>query len=43
MKRLIAAALAVMFSVASFNALACSGEKAKDGKGEMSTPAKPKV
>jgi hypothetical protein len=43
MKRWISAALAVMFSVASFNVLACSGEKAKDGKGEMSTPAKPKV
>jgi hypothetical protein len=43
MKKLLSAALAVIFSIASFNTLACSGEKAKDGKGEMSTPAKPKV
>ena len=43
MKRTIAAVLAALLSVASLNALACSGEKAKDGKGEMSTPAKPKA
>jgi len=43
MKKTIAAALAVMLSLASLNVLACSGEKAKDGKGEMSTPAKPKA
>lgn len=43
MKKSIAAALAVMLSLASLNVLACSGEKAKDGKGEMSTPAKPKA
>ena len=42
MKKLLSVALTIMFSAASFNALACSGEKAKDGKGEMSTPAKPK-
>jgi hypothetical protein len=42
MKKLLSVALTIMFSVASFNALACSGEKAKDGKGEMSSPAKPK-
>lgn len=43
MKKLLSVALALVFSVASFSALACSGEKANDGKGEMSTPAKPKV
>lgn len=43
MKRWISATLAVLFSIATLNAVACSGEKAKDGKGEMSTPAKPKV
>lgn len=43
MQKLLSVALALVFSVASFNVLACSGEKAKDGKGEMSTPAKPKV
>lgn len=43
MTKKIAAVLAVVLSLASLNALACTGEKAKDGKGEMSTPAKPKV
>ncbi len=43
MRRLLSAALAVALAVAGANALACTGEKAKDGKGEMSTPAKPKT
>lgn len=43
MKKLLSAALVVAFAVAGTNVLACSGEKAKDGKGEMSTPAKPKT
>jgi hypothetical protein len=43
MKKTATALVALMLSVASLNALACTGEKAKDGKGEMSTPAKPKA
>ena len=43
MKKTAAALVALMLSVTSLGALACSGEKAKDDKGEMSTPAKPKV
>lgn len=43
MRKMIAAMLAVLLSLASVSVFACSGEKAKDGKGEMSTPAKPKA
>lgn len=43
MKKTVAAFVAMMLSVASLSALACPGDKAKDGKGEMSTPAKPKA
>jgi hypothetical protein len=42
MKTLTTTLLALVLSLSAFNVLACSGEKAKDGKGEMSTPAKPK-
>lgn len=41
MKRFIAALVAGLFAVASVNALACTGDKAKDGSGGMSTPSKP--
>jgi hypothetical protein len=41
MKRLIAALIAALLAGASVNALACQGDKAKDGTGGMSTPSKP--
>lgn len=43
MRRLTAVLMAAAMALASFNVLACSGDKVKDGKGEMSTPAKPKA
>lgn len=43
MRKLLSAALAMLLAVAGTNVLACSGEKAKDGKGEISTPAKPRT
>lgn len=41
MKKLICAALAAVFALASVSAIACS-DKAKDEK-QMSTPSKPKA
>jgi hypothetical protein len=35
-------ALALALALSSATAVACSAEKAKDGKSEMSTPAQPK-
>lgn len=43
MKTMMTTLLAIALSLSGFNALACSGEKAKDGQGGMSTPAKPKA
>lgn len=42
MGKLTAGLLAVLLALSSVHAVACTGEKAKDGQGEMSTPAKPK-
>lgn len=43
MKKLICSALAAVFALASFGAIACQGgDKAKDEQ-QMSTPSKPKV
>ncbi|WP_264180028.1 hypothetical protein [Dechloromonas denitrificans] len=42
MKKVICALVATLFALGSLNAVACSAEKAKDGK-QMSTPAKPKI
>lgn len=41
MTRFVSALLAALLSIASVNALACSGDKAKDDRGGMSTPSKP--
>jgi hypothetical protein len=43
MGKLMAGLTALMLTLTSVSALACPGEKAKDGKSEMSTPSKPKT
>jgi hypothetical protein len=43
MGKLTAGLLALAMALASVSATACPGEKSKDGKGEMSTPAQPKT
>lgn len=43
MGKLIAGLMALMLTLSSATVLACSAEKAKDGKGEMSTPLPPKT
>jgi len=43
MGKLIAGLMALALALSSVSASACPGEKAKDGKSEMSTPAKPKT
>ncbi len=43
MRKLLSAVLLAVFATASFAAIACPGDKAKDGKGEMSVPEKPKT
>jgi hypothetical protein len=43
MRKFIAGLMALALALVSVSALACPGEKAKDGKGEMSTPSKPKT
>jgi len=42
MGKLIAGLTALALALSSAYAVACTGEKAKDGKTEMSTPSKPK-
>ncbi len=42
MGKLIAGLMALALALSSATAVACSAEKAKDGKSEMSTPAQPK-
>ncbi len=42
MRKLIAGLMALALALSSATAVACSAEKAKDGKSEMSTPAQPK-
>lgn len=42
MGKLTAGLLALALALSSAHAVACPGEKAKDGQTEMSTPAKPK-
>lgn len=42
MGKLIAGLMALALALSSASAVACSAEKAKDGKSEMSTPAQPK-
>ncbi|WP_267313328.1 hypothetical protein [Nitrogeniibacter mangrovi] len=39
MKRLLAALLTALFAFGSLSAAACTGDKAKDEKGGMSTPS----
>lgn len=43
MGKWITSLMALWLAVSAATALACPGEKAKDGKGEQSTPAKPKT
>lgn len=43
MGKLTAGLMALALALVSVSALACPGEKAKDGKSEMSTPSKPKT
>lgn len=43
MGRPIAGVMALALMLLSVSAFACPGEKAKDGKSEMSTPSKPKT
>ena len=43
MGKLIAGLMALALALSSATAVACSAEKAKDGKSEMSTPAQPKI
>jgi hypothetical protein len=43
MRKYIAGLMALALALVSVSALSCPGEKAKDGKGEMSTPSKPKT
>jgi hypothetical protein len=43
MRKLTAGLMALALALVSVSAFACPGEKAKDGKGEMSTPSKPKT
>ena len=43
MRKLTAGLMALALALASVSAFACPGDKAKDGKGEMSTPSKPKT
>lgn len=43
MGKITAGLMALALALVSVSALACPGDKAKDGKGEMSTPAKPKT
>ena len=42
MGKLIAGLMALALALSSATAVACSAEKAKDGKSEISTPAQPK-
>jgi hypothetical protein len=42
MRKLAAGLTALALALSSATAVACQGEKAKDGQTEMSTPAKPK-
>lgn len=43
MRKLVAGLMAMALTLVSVSALACPGEQSKDGKGEMSTPSKPKT
>lgn len=43
MRKFVAGLMAMALVFASVSALACPGDKAQDGKGEMSTPSKPKA
>jgi hypothetical protein len=43
MGKLTAGLVALALALVSVSAFACPGEKSKDGKGEMSTPSKPKT
>lgn len=43
MGKLTAGLMALALALVSVSALACPGEKAKDGKSEMSTPSQPKT
>ncbi len=43
MGNLIAGLMALGLVLSGSSVFACPGEKAKDGKSEMSTPAKPKT
>jgi len=43
MGKLIAGLMALALALSSATAVACSAEKAKDGKSEISTPAPPKI
>lgn len=42
MKRFLTALLTVLFAFGSLSAVACTGDKAKDDTGGMSTPSQPK-
>ena len=42
MRKLTAGLLALALTLSSATAVACSADKAKDGKAEMSTPSKPR-
>jgi len=41
MRKLTAGLLALALTLSSATVVACSADKAKDGKAEMSTPSKP--
>jgi len=43
MGKLIAGLMALALALSGVSAIACPGDKAKDGKSEMSTPATPKT
>ncbi len=43
MGKLTAGLMALVLALVSVSAFACPGDKAKDGKSEMSTPSKPKT
>jgi hypothetical protein len=43
MRKFIAGLMALALALVSVSAFACPDEKAKDGKGEMSTPSNPKT
>jgi hypothetical protein len=42
MRKMAAGLMAVALALSSATAVACPGEKAKDGQAKMSTPTKPK-